>query len=151
MSITVGVNSYVTLEEAELIIADMFNADEWTALTDQQKEKALKTAVFQGLDLLSLRGTKLDSSTQVLEFPRSYETTVSNSVKMAQCYEAVEIARANYSAEKAQQEGISSKSIAGASVSYNTTGKTHKNKTGLYSKSAYELLSKYIQRVGNYD
>jgi hypothetical protein len=26
----VGVNSYVTLEEAEIIIADMFNADEWT-------------------------------------------------------------------------------------------------------------------------
>ena len=147
----VGTNSYVTLEEAELIIADMFNADEWTALTDPQKEKALKTAVFQGLDLLSLRGTKLDPITQVLEFPRSYETTVSNSVKMAQCYEAVEIARANYSAEKAQQEGIASKSIAGASVSYNTTGKTHKDKTGLYSKSAYELISKYIQRVGNYD
>ena len=70
---------------------------------------------------------------------------------MAQCYEAVEIARANYSAEKAQQEGIASKSIAGASVSYNTTGKSQKDKTGLYSKSAYELISKYIQRVGNYD
>lgn len=151
MSITVGINSYVTLEEAELIIDDMFNADEWTALTEPQKEKALKTAVFQGLDLLSLRGTKLDPDIQVLEFPRSFETTVSNSVKMAQCYEAVEIARANYSAEKAQQEGIASKSIAGASVSYNTTGKSHKNKTGLYSKSAYELISKHIQRVGNYD
>ena len=49
MSITVGVNSYVTLEEAELIIADMFNADEWTALTDPQKEKALKTAVSKAL------------------------------------------------------------------------------------------------------
>lgn len=147
----VGINSYVTLAEAELIIAGMFNADEWATLAEQQKEKALKTAVFQGLDLLSLRGTKLDLITQVLEFPRSYETTVSNSVKMAQCYEAVEIARANYTAEKAQQEGIASKSIAGASVSYNTNGKTHKNKTGLYSKSAYELISKYIQRVGNYD
>ena len=147
----VGTNSYVTLEEAEIIIADMFNVDEWATLTDLQKEKALKTAVFQGLDLLSLRGTKLDQSTQVLEFPRSYETTVSNSVKMAQCYEAVEIARANYSAEKAQQEGIASKSIAGASVSYNTAGKTQKDKTGLYSKSAYELISKHIQRVGNYD
>ena len=151
MSITVGVNSYVTLEEAELIIADMFNADEWATMTEPQKEKALKTAVFQGLDLLSLRGTKLDSSTQVLEFPRSYETVVSNSVKMAQCYEAVEIARANYSAEKAQQEGIVSRSVPGASTSYSTTGKTHKNKTGLYSKSAYELMSKHLQRVGNYD
>ena len=147
----VGTNSYVTLEEAELIIADVFNADEWATLTDPQKEKALKTAIFQGLDLLSLRGAKLDPNTQVLEFPRSYETAVSNSVKMAQCYEAVEIARVNYSAEKAQQEGIASKSIAGASVSYNTTGKSHKDKTGLYSKPAYELISKYIQRVGNYD
>ena len=147
----VGTNSYVTLTEAELIISDMFNADEWATLTEPQKEKALKTAVFQGLDLLSLRGTKLDTSIQVLEFPRSYETTVSNSVKMAQCYEAVEVARANYSAEKAQQEGIASKSIAGASVSYNTAGKSHKTQTGLYSKSAYELISKYIQRVGNYD
>ena len=151
MSITVNINSYVTLEEAELIIADMFNADEWATLTEPQKEKALKTAVFQGLDLLSLRDNKLDTITQVLEFPRSFETVVSNSVKMAQCFEAVEIARANYSAEKAQQEGIASKSIAGASVSYNTTGKSHKDKTGLYSKSAYELISKYIQRVGNYD
>lgn len=151
MSIIIGENSYVTLEEAEIIIADMFNASEWEQLTDPQKEKALKTAVFQGLDLLSLKGTKLDESTQVLEFPRSYETVVSNSVKMAQCYEAVEIARVNYSAEKAQQEGIASKSIAGASVSYNTAGKSQKDKTGLYSKPAYELISKYIQRVGNYD
>jgi hypothetical protein len=147
----VGINSYVTLAEAEIIIADMFNADEWATMTEPNKEKVLKTAVFQGLDLLSLRGTKLDTSTQVLEFPRSFETTVSNSVKKAQCYEAVEIARANYTAEKAQQEGIASKSIAGASVSYNTAGRTHKDKTGLYSKSAYELISKYIQRVGNYD
>lgn len=151
MSITIGVNSYVTLEEAELIIADMFNADEWATMTTQNKEKALKTAVFQGLDLLRLRGTKLDTVTQVLEFPRNFETNVSNSVKKAQCYEAVEIARANYTAEKAQQEGIASKSIAGASISYNTNGKSHKDKTGLYSKAAYELINKYIQKVGEYD
>lgn len=149
--LVVGENSYVTLEEAETIIADMFNAPEWKQLTDTQKEKALKTAVFQGLDLLTLSGSKLNPDTQVLEFPRDWETEVSNSVKMAQCYEAVEIARANYAAEKAQQEGIASRSIAGASVSYKTTGKTQKDKTGLYSVTAYKLLSRYIQRVGDYD
>ena len=149
--LVVGENSYVTLEEAETIIADMFNAPEWEQLTDTQKEKALKTAVFQGLDLLTLSGSKLNPDTQVLEFPRDWETEVSNSVKMAQCYEAVEIARANYAAEKAQQEGIASRSIAGASVSYKTTGKTQKDKTGLYSVTAYKLLSRYIQRVGDYD
>jgi hypothetical protein len=151
MSIIVGENSYVTLAEAETIIADMFNASEWEQLTDSQKEKALKTAVFQGLDLLTLAGSKLTPDTQVLEFPRNWETEVSNSVKTAQCYEAVEVARVNYSAEKAQQEGISSRSIAGASVSYKTTGKTQKEKTGLYSASAYKMLSRYIQRVGEYD
>jgi len=149
--LVVGENSYVTLEEAEIIIASMFNASEWEQLTDTQKEKALKTAVFQGLDLLTLSGIKLNPNTQVLEFPRNWETEVSNIVKMAQCYEAVEIARANYAAEKAQQEGISSRSIAGASVSYKTTGKTQKEKTGLYSASAYKMLSRYIQRVGDYD
>ena len=151
MSIVVGENSYVTLAEAEIIIADMFNASEWEQLTESQKEKALKTAVFQVLDLLPLSGSKLNSDTQVLEFPRNWETEVSNSVKMAQCYEAVEVARANYTAEKAQQEGISSRSIAGASVSYKTTGKTQKDKTGLYSASAYKMLGRYIQRVGEYD
>ena len=51
----VGTNSYVTLEEAELIIADMFNADEWATLTEQQKEKALKTAEYTCLTaILSL-------------------------------------------------------------------------------------------------
>ena len=149
--LVVGENSYVTLAEAETIIADMFNAPEWEQLTDTQKEKALKTAVFQGLDLLTLSGSKLNPDTQVLEFPRDWETEVSNTVKMAQCYEAVEIARANYAAEKAQQEGIASRSIAGASVSYKTTGKTQKDKTGLYSVTAYKLLSRYIQRVGDYD
>ena len=149
--LVVGENSYVTLAEAEIIIADMFNAPEWEQLTDTQKEKALKTAVFQGLDLLTLSGSKLNPDTQVLEFPRDWETEVSNTVKMAQCYEAVEIARANYAAEKAQQEGIASRSIAGASVSYKTTGKTQKDKTGLYSVTAYKLLSRYIQRVGDYD
>lgn len=149
--LVVGENSYVTLAEAEIIIADMFNASEWEQLTDSQKEKALKTAVFQGLDLLTLSGSKLNPDTQILEFPRNWETEVSNSVKMAQCYEAVEVARANYSAEKAQQEGVSSRSIAGASVSYRTTGKTQKDKTGLYSASAYKMLSRYIQRVGDYD
>jgi hypothetical protein len=149
--LVVGENSYVTLAEAEIIIADMFNASEWEQLTDPQKEKALKTAVFQGLELLTLSGSKLSPDTQVLEFPRNWEIEVSNTVKMAQCYEAVEIARVNYSAEKAQQEGISSRSIAGASVSYKTTGKTQKDKTGLYSASAYKMLSRYIQRVGDYD
>lgn len=38
-----------------------------------------------------------------------------------QCYEAVEIARANYSAEKAQQEGIASKSIAGNRITTHET------------------------------
>ena len=149
--LVVGENSYVTLVEAEIIIADMFNASEWEQLTDQQKEKALKTAVFQGLDLLTLSGSKLNPDTQVLEFPRNWETEVSNSVKMAQCYEAVEVARVNYTAEKAQQEGILSKSIAGASVNYKATGKTQKDKTGLYSATAYKMLSRYIQRVGDYD
>ena len=149
--LVVGENSYVTLAEAEIIIADMFNTSEWEQLTDTQKEKALKTAVFQGLDLLALSGCKLNPGTQVLEFPRNWETEVSNSVKMAQCYEALEVARANYSAEKAQQEGISSRSIAGASVSYKTTGKTQKDKTGLYSATAYKTISRYIQRVGDYD
>ena len=149
--LVVGENSYVTLAEAEIMIADMFNASEWEQLTDTQKEKALKTAVFQGLDLLTLSGSKLNPYTQVLEFPRNWETEVSNSVKMAQCYEAVEVARANYAAEKAQQEGVSSRSIAGASVSYKTTGKTQKDKTGLYSATAHKMLGRYIQRVGDYD
>lgn len=47
MALTVGVNSYVTLAEADAYIASRFGYDQWDTLTDPQKESALISAAQQ--------------------------------------------------------------------------------------------------------
>ena len=94
----VGVNTYVTPEEANSILEAVFDNEEWKLLTDEQKKVCLVNAANR-INLLAVKGDFLDSSQKLL-FPRSWETAVSNKVKMAQCYEALEICRYNYKRER---------------------------------------------------
>lgn len=70
MSVTVGVNSYVTVAEADAYFSDRANAD-WTALTTPQKESAL----ILGCDYLEAtygsawQGYRV-SAGQILSWPR---------------------------------------------------------------------------------
>ena len=138
MSITVGVNSYVTLEEAENIIKTIYDNAEWQSLTDEQKKVCLVNATNK-INLLAVKGEKLDSS-QKLIFPRNWETAVSDKVKMAQCYEALEICRYNYKRER-EMRGIVSRSMENVSVTY---AKQANNQKGLYSRDSFNFLREYL-------
>ena len=139
MTITVNGNSYVTLEEANNILELVFDSAEWSELTDEQKNICLINATNK-INLLFVKSEKLDSS-QELIFPRDWETAVSNSVKMAQCYEALEICRYNYKRERELNSGIASRSMDNVSIAY---AKQANRQRGMYSKDAFDLLRSYL-------
>ena len=68
MALEVGVNSYVSLVEAEAYFADRLNVAAWTEADDPSKEQALVTAAKQ-LNLTRWIGVIADKS-QTLAFPR---------------------------------------------------------------------------------
>ena len=141
VTITVNSNSYVTLEEANEIIEGVYDNAEWQNLTNEHKTVALINAATK-LDNMYIKGSKL-SENQEMQFPRDWETTVSEKVKMAQCYEALEICRYNYSRAKEQSAGVVSRSMESVSVTYN--GKEPKKYGGkLLSEDAFNFLRSYL-------
>ena len=135
----IGVNTYVTLEEANSILEAVFDNEEWKLLTDEQKKTCLVNATNK-INLLAVKGSKLDTE-QDLIFPRSWETATSDKVKMAQCYEALEICRYNYKREREMNSGIVSRSMESVSVTY---AKQANNQKGLYSKDSFNFLREYL-------
>ena len=141
VTITVNSNSYVTLEEANSILELFFDNAEWTALTDEQKTVALINAATK-IDNMYLKGKKL-SDNQEMQFPRDWETTVSEKIKMAQCYEALEICRYNYSRAKEQSAGVISRGMESVSVTY--SGKEPRKYGGkLLSEDAFNFIRSYL-------
>ncbi len=94
MSLTVGTDTYISLDDADTYFSNRLHADIWDDATDAEKEKALKMAC----DLLENRviwaGQKTDSS-QILQWPRKNllnhyrdevdSSTIPDSVKYVQC------------------------------------------------------------------
>ena len=141
VTITVNSNSYVTFEEANNILELVFDSAEWATLTDEQKTVALINAATK-IDNMYLKGTKLSDS-QEMQFPRDWETAVSEKVKMAQCYEALEICRYNYSRAKEQSAGVISRSMESVSVTY--SGKEPKKYGGKFlSEDAFNFIRSYL-------
>ena len=139
ITLEIGVNTYVTLEEANGILEAVFDNEEWTALADEQKKVCLVNAANK-INLLTVKGSKLDTE-QALIFPRNWETGVSDKIKMAQCYEALEICRYNYKREREMNSGIVSRSMESVSVTY---AKQANNQKGLYSKDSFNFLREYL-------
>jgi hypothetical protein len=71
MPLTVGINSYIDLEEANSYFADRIDVVEWTSATDVQKEQALATSAML-LNYLQWQGT-VENEHQHLAFPRAGE------------------------------------------------------------------------------
>ena len=141
MSMTIGEDSYVSIIEADLIIEGIFDNKEWESLTNEQKTVALINAATK-IDNMYLKGTKLSDS-QEMQFPRDWETAVSEKVKMAQCYEALEICRYNYSRAKEQSAGVISRSMESVSVTY--SGKEPKKYGGKFlSEDAFNFIRSYL-------
>ena len=139
ITLEVGTNAYVTLEEANIILEAVFDNQEWQSLTDEQKKVCLVNATNR-INILAVKGEKLNSSQELL-FPRNWENSVSDKVKMAQCYEALEICRYNYKREREMNSGIVSRSMDNVSVSY---AKQANRQRGLYSKDSFDLLRGYL-------
>ena len=113
MALTIGTDSYVTLEEAtqyaesHLLSSDPRKAA-WESLTDPDKEVLLRNAT-SAIDSLPLRGRKI-VATQALAFPRTLQekchryfgcfepivseedSVVPSEVKRAQCEQALQFA-----------------------------------------------------------
>jgi hypothetical protein len=68
MSLVLGVNSYVTLDEAESYFENRLDVAAWSTATDDSKEQALVTATAY-LDQLSFAGYTTED-TQNLAWPR---------------------------------------------------------------------------------
>lgn len=149
-SITKGVDSYVTLREAENIAINILNAESWYEANEDDKIRAL-TLATQHIDSLILKGVQYTKG-QLLAFPRLIRnmnawdrylqttTTDENRIMKATVYEAIEILKNdNQTRESLQYQGVKSFSI-GDNLSESLT--TFSNK--LYSIEAYRLLKPYI-------
>ena len=71
MAITVSVDTYISLADANTHFDGRLYATEWTAATDAEKEAALKEATVQ-IDFYEFYGLPTDTTTpQALKFPRT--------------------------------------------------------------------------------
>ena len=92
MSIIIGANSYITVQEADDYITEhYFDTDEvtekWFLLDEEEKEIVLKRA-SRSMNLWPFTGVK-SSYNQTLAFPRYPSKTVPEEVKFAQVEEAL--------------------------------------------------------------
>ena len=157
VAVTVGVDSYVTFDEAEAFAAGIYGANAWAGLSDADKARCLITAA-RSIDALMLKGRKL-SSDQRMEFPRviiehapawselyegaDTDEVVPQSVKDAQVLEAVSIASSgggDSQRARLQREGVTSISIGSLSESYGGVAATGR----LRSDEAHKLMGRWI-------
>lgn len=68
--LALGEDTYITLDDAQAYFAQRLHADAWTAATDADREKALRTATTL-LDLNDFKGQRTARS-QPLAWPRRY-------------------------------------------------------------------------------
>ncbi len=169
MTITVGTDTYVTIAEADALIASMFlSADAqllaWNNLSDADKEIALRRATVS-LERLVWVGQKYDSD-QVLFFPRvtaspipnrrggsyrqdqEYQTfspaspTVPDAIKNAEVYEALEIASPSTDTDNFDDKNATVKSEKVGDWSANYGG----GNTGVSARSAQAIIKSKMAR-----
>ena len=82
-----GINSYLSLEEANELIKDVDTSGKWRELTDGERKQYLILATVH-IDSLMLTSRK-HSAEQTLQFPRGRNSEVPRAVLMAQALEAL--------------------------------------------------------------
>ena len=138
MPLQIGIESYVTVEEANEYFAGRLHAESWGQADDSTKEKALKQATKE-IDRMPLIGRKAVSE-QALAFPRHPEIKIPEAVKEACCEEALALLESGKSQRrKLQQEGVQSFTLGNMSETFAAgAGK------GLLSQEAKELLRPWL-------
>lgn len=147
----VGIDSYVSLEDAEeYILNHVEDKEKWNTLTDMQKEVFLIKAT-QNIGKLTYGGKKVNAE-QRLEFPRKYSghyyggyliEEVPYEVKNAEIEEALWLANVGSERVKMQKEGVKSFSIGDISE---TCAKDTISDNAI-SVNAMELIGKFL--IGN--
>ena len=171
--LTVGLDSYVTVEEADAYVSSHFMSADgqrtaWENLSEADKEVALRNAL-QAMERIALQGRKKDSE-QSLSFPRCYkngyyyplewyevtlyedfmwhcQVDVPEDIKCAQIHEAVEIASPSKDTNDydSLNGAVQSVSVTGMSESYKTApiGLSATPETELRSKKAQKFIKVY--------
>ena len=86
----VGIDTYISIEEADQILKEMPDAERWDGLNVSEKERCLQTAARR-LESLHYVGRK-HSIFQVMAFPRDMSRVIPKAVKQAQALEALALA-----------------------------------------------------------
>lgn len=141
--ITVGLNSYITLSEADELLRGDKLYEQYAALAEDQQEKLLKDAALR-IDALPFSGQK-KSVMQYMEFPRNYQTEVPYQVKSAQAIEAVSVLDSESENRIAlHEQGVASVTLGKVSESYRSGSSQFIRQKGLHSSAAFSLLRRYL-------
>lgn len=154
MALQVGIDSYVTLAEANEYFAGKLYTSEWDGADDTTKEKALKESCRK-INRLAFKGVKV-SEAQLLEFPRMMPVLnrigvigfddsedVPEAVKAAQCEEALALLRYGTSARtRAQEQNV-------VRVQFGDAVEEYRGPLKLLSREALELLKPYLAGAVN--
>lgn len=141
--LTVGVDTYITVEEADEILTGCHNGsllEQWLTLTVADKECYLRTATYR-IDCLPVSGYKHNAG-QALQFPRGTTNEIPYKVKLATAEEAISaIDKQLLQRITLQQQGVKSVSLGSASESYSDS--TNRN-SPLLSKTAYSYMRQFL-------
>ena len=88
----VNATSYLTLDEANLIIGSNRDSDHWDTLNDDSKQFILNQVSLSVDGLFSYQHNKTDE-TQMLKFPRNKSITIPQQIKYAVCALALSVAK----------------------------------------------------------
>jgi hypothetical protein len=141
MALIVGTNSYIDVDEAQAYFDNRLYSDAWTNASQEDKSKALITASSR-IDNVPVMGIKKIYS-QPLEFPRYFETDVSQNVKNAVCEEALALLKGVSKRIELQRQGVKSFSFNGGMSENYGNGKN----SILYSHEAMEFMKPYFGSV----
>lgn len=137
-----GINTYLSLEEANELIEDMDTAGKWRELTDGERKQYLILATVH-IDSLMLTSRK-HSAEQTLQFPRGRHTEVPRAVLLAQALEALTLSDAQaMQRDSLREQGVTSIKLGNTSESYSDDSHSY-SKGSLKSKVAMSLMRPYI-------
>lgn len=136
--LTVAIDSYITVREADEILRGESGHERWEALGDEERESRLRAAA-RHVDALYFAGRK-HSVFQSMAFPRDLCREVPQAVKRAQALEALALTDERAVARRALREkGVASVSLGKASESYTARGVAE-----LMSVEAFRLLRPFL-------
>ena len=145
MTLTAGIDTYITLAEADAYFATTLNNSAWDALSDATKEITIKSATRK-LETLIYTGVK-QVDTQALEFPRYYGNSHYDGTPTEVKNACAEIALSLYNnqnnkALEAQALGISSMSLGNESYSFDTASSA----SSIINQDASSYLNKWTAK-----